>query len=234
MSIIKDFNLITSLWDNISQATVPQPLPKQRPKTCLVMEMPGFSVNPDTYNPEKFDAKKMIHPDRALAILADRVPALSPYFYDTGSHISFFWKQLLETHKLSLTPEDDPNLTANYKEAIKMLYGDDEGYIKQQKTGLFQNLEPLRTEWQKATEDEAKFWKTCQNENGWPENFQSHAGPYVERVDQAFTEYDNLKCQIEKYEAAIFQYTRGDLSRLLLEQAQGKSLTEIKSCTLAE
>ena len=264
MSKTKDFDVFKSLWTNINAATVPKPLPGQPEKACFLMEMPGFSVDHNSFDITMYDPYKQMHPDRAVALLADRVPALAPYFYDTGSHISFYWKQLLETFKLSWRPENDAALKAKYEEAIKMLYGDEQGYIEQRKTKLFQQLEPLRKQWQEAMDEQGAFWKKCieeeneeiqkvkkkeeedvdddgsgdEEDEGEDEEktevkveikaksgaqyFQAHAGPYVERTNQAFTEYDNLKSQIEQYEAAIFQYTRGDLSRLFLKQEQGK------------
>lgn len=218
---MSDFNMFQSLWTNINDATVPKPLPGQPPQAVFLMEMPGYSVDPDTYDLAKFEPDKKMHPDRAVAMLVDRVPVLSPYFYDTGSHISFFWKQLVETFKLRYAPEDDPKLREKYIAAIKMLYGSEGAYIEQKKTKLFENLDSLRNNWLSTKEELDKFWKKCQTESGWPQNFQIQAGPYVQARDQAYTEYDNLKAQIEQYEAAIFQYTRGDLSRLMLQQAQG-------------
>ena len=219
-----DFDIFRSLWTNINDATVPQTPPGQKPKACLLMEMPGFSIDPKSFDEDRFDPATQTHPDRAVALLADRVPILAPYFYDTGSHISFFWKQLLETFELSWVPHEDKSLREKYEEAIKMLYGNDEGYINQEKTQLYKNVDDLRKKWLDAKKEESEFWKSCQEDKtGWPENFQTHAGPVVEKMGQAFTEYDNLKSQIEQYEAAIFQYTRGDLSRLLLQQAQSKT-----------
>jgi len=213
--------MFRSLWTNINNATVPKPLPGKAIKALFLMEMPGFAVDPEAYS--KFEPDEAMHPDRMVAMLVDRVPALAPYFYDSGSTISFYWTQMLETFKLRYAPEDDPNLKAKYEEAIKMLYGSEEAYIKQTKTRLFQNLDKLREEWLAKQEDVAKFWESCKEEKTrWPQNFQSRAGPYVDGKNQAYTEYDNLKSQIEQHEAAIFQYTRGDLSRLLLQQAQGK------------
>ena len=226
-----DFDVFQSLWTNIQAATVPETLPGHPPKAVFMMEMPGFSIDPNSfYLPDASDdkgwdySKMEMHPDRAVAQLADRVPALAPYFYDTGSHISFYWKQLLETYQLSWTPENVPELKAKYEKAIKMLYGDEEGYIRQRKTELFQQLEPLRKKWQDAMKDKQDFCEECKKKNDNGEYFQSNAGPYVEKIAQAYTEYENLKSQIEQYEAAIFQYTRGDLSRLLLKQAQGMAL----------
>lgn len=218
-----DFNIFKALWININNAVVPPTPPGQPVKACLLLEQPGFSVNPDSLNPDKFDPSKEMHPDRAKAMLADRVPALAPYFYDTGSHISFFWKQFLETFKLKWTPEDDEKLKAKYERAIKMLYGDEEGFINQKKTPFFEELEQLLKKWKVAKQERDKYYEHCQDKDekkNWPENFQTGAGPEVDKMDQAYIEYENRKSQIEQCEAAIFQYTRGDLSRLLLEQAQ--------------
>ena len=219
-----DFDMFKSLWTNINNATVPKPLPGQPPKAIMLMEMPGFAIDPESYDTtagKSFDSNRK-HPDRAVAMLADRVPALAPYFYDTGSTISFYWKQLLETFKLRYSPEDDPKLREKYEDAIKMLYGGKEGYLQLKKTKLFENLDVLRRQWLDAKVEEKSFWQECQADTeNWPQNFQSHAGPYVEKKNQAYTEYDNLKSQIEQYQAAIFQYTRGDLSRLMLHQEQG-------------
>ena len=64
------------------------------------MEMPGFSVDPDAFDPLKFDPGTMMSPECATSSLCDRIPLFAPYFYDTGNHISFFWKLLLETYTI--------------------------------------------------------------------------------------------------------------------------------------
>ena len=217
-----DFNLYQSLWSNINDVCAPAPPPGAPAKAAFLMEMPGFSVDPDAYDPSKFDPTK-VSPDRATALLCDRVPALAQYFYDTGSHISAYWEQFLRTFKITGAPIDDPQLKKAYDNAIKMLYGGPEGYINQTKTPLYSQLDTLRQNWQKAMEEKNKFWAECQqNKDKWPENFEANAGPYVDKVNEAYTEYDNLKLQIENYEAVIFQYVSGDLSSLMLGQERSK------------
>ena len=220
-----DFDLYKSLWSNINDVCAPAPLPDAPAKGCFLMEMPGFSVDPDAFDPSKFDPNKT-SPDLATAILCDRVSAIAQYFYDTGSHISAYWEQFLRTFKIKDAPQDDPQLKKACDNAIEMLYGGPEGYINQTKTPLYSQLDTLRDNWQKAMEEKNKFWAECQaNKDDWPENFEANAALYVDKVNEAYTEYDNLNLQIENYEAAIFQYVSGDLSTLMLERERSKSLS---------
>ena len=120
------------------------------PCRCVLMEMPGFSVDPSS-----FDIIESIYRVYAVVLLTHRVLALTPYFYDTGSHISFYWRQLWGK------PENDVALKARYEKAVKMLYGDEQGYIEKKNTKLFQQLERLHKQWQDAMEEQAAFWKKC-------------------------------------------------------------------------
>ena len=138
-------------------------------------------------------------------------------------------------------PENDVALKARYEKAVKMLYGDEQGYIEKKNIKLFQQLERLHKQWQDAMEEQAAFWKKCIEEKkeeirkvktkkedikhksrdsegrkdkeeyekedvemvkskatSGTQYFQAHAGPYVERTKQAFTEFDNLRAQIEQ------------------------------------
>ena len=47
----------------------------------------------------------------------------------------------------------------------------------------------------------------------------------MDRVDAAFSEYDSVRSQVEQYQAAIIQHTRGDLNILLFQQRQGKHVS---------
>ena len=181
----EDFDIFKSLWQNVNDVCAPPPPPGQPAKACFLMEMPGFSVDSDAFDPSKFDPKTMVSPDMSVATLCDRVPAIARYFYDTGNHISFFWSQLMKTCILKPVEENGQDTTKQkYEEALQMLYGGKEGY----------------------------------------ENYENNAGPYNEKVDAAYWEYNNLKMQVERYEAAIFRYATGDLSTVLLEQASGKMI----------
>ena len=218
-----DFNIFKSLWSRINDAVIRPPIPGDPARDFLLMEMPGYSINPDVFDEDKFyENPNAMSPAYATALLVDKVPAFAPYFYDTGSHISFYWKQLVETFVIVDKSKVNQELKAKYDYAIEMLYGDLNGYKNQRKTELFKKLDTLRTEWHKAREELEKFRKKCQRKPDWPENFEPRVKPYVDRVDDTFTEYDNVQSQIEQYQAAIFQYTRGDLSILLLHQRQGE------------
>ena len=104
-----------------------------------------------------------------------------------------------------------------------MLYGGKEGYIKQQKTPLFSDLDSLRGKWKDAVEAREYFRSTClADKSNWPENYENDAGPYNDEVDASYSEYNNLKMQVERYEAAIFRYASGDLKTVLLQEANGK------------
>ena len=179
---------------------------------CFLMELPGFSVDPNAFDPNKFAGKEstMPSPDYATALLCDRVPAIAQYFYDTGNHISFYWQMLLSMYGITTPPEDNTKLKARYDEAIKMLYGSPEGYVTQQKTKLFNNLDVLRSAWNDKETQLTDYRTQCQkNKDKWPGNYEIGAGPKRDAVQQAFTEYNNLKMEIKHYEAAIFAYASG-------------------------
>ena len=90
MASTDDFNIFKALWQNVNDVCAPPPPPGQPAKACFLMELPGFTINPDSFDSSKFDPKTMVSPDMLVATLCDRVPALACYFYDTGNHISFF------------------------------------------------------------------------------------------------------------------------------------------------
>lgn len=225
-----DYDIFKSLWDNINDICAPGPPPGAPAKACFLMEMPGFSIDPDAFDPSKFDPAKMVSPSMATATLCDRVPAIARYFYDTGNHISFLWEQYLRTFAVKpAPPRQDETLKANYDEAIKMLYGSQEGYVNQTKTQLYKNLDPLRQAWQDAITRRNTFRSDCQtgkDKANWPANYEKNAGPYNDAVEQAYTDYNNLRLQIEKYEAAIFAYVSGDLTTMMLRQENRKSCCE--------
>ena len=221
-----DFDVFKSLWSNINDAVAPSPPQGVPAKACLLLESPGFSINPDAYDFAKFNPGTMDSPDYVVSKLVDRVPSLAAQFYDTGSHISFYWNQLLTTFELEAGPDEDKaDLKERYDKAIEMLYGGPEGYQKLQKTELFKNQDTLRDEWQKAKQEQNEFWRKCQQEDkgNWPRNYQQNATPYLQKVKQAFTQYSNLTAQIDQYQAAIFQYTRGDLTTVLQNQDAGEA-----------
>ena len=220
-----DFDVFKSLWSNINDAVAPSPPQGVPAKACLLLESPGFSINPDAYDFTKFDQSTMDSPDYTVSQLVDRVPSLAAQFYDTNAHISFYWKQLLSTFELDAGPDEDKaDLKERYDKAIEMLYGGPEGYKKLQKTELFKNQDTLLQEWQDAKQAQNDFWRECQQDEkkkNWPRNYQQKATPYLQKVKQAFTEYSNLTAQIDQYQAAIFQYTRGDLRSVLMNQDAG-------------
>ena len=140
-----DFNLYKALWENINDLVVPDPPPNQEAKACLLLESPGFSIASDYYDEDSYNKKfssdktdrSRPSPDYLTAQLCDKVPALSDYYYDTGDHISFKWRQLLQTYWLTYRPADDKSLKERYEKAIEMLYID---YAKQEKTQLYNEV----------------------------------------------------------------------------------------------
>ena len=223
MSSSTDFAIYKALWSIINDVCAPPPLPGAPAKACFLMENPGFSVDPNAFDPSKFNPGTGMSPDCAEATLCDRVPAVAQDFCDTGSHISFFWKQFLETFTIKKFPDGNAALKKRYNEAIKMLYGGREEYTKQQKTPFFQNLDILRAAWEDKEKTKSDFRQQCFNdETNWPGNFERGAGPYLQAEKEAYTAYNNLKMQVEKFQAAIFAYASGDLTTLMLEQKNGK------------
>ena len=222
----EDFNVLKTLWCQVNDVCVPPPPPGQPAKAFFLMESPGFSVDPDAYDPAKFNPGTMMSPDCATATLCDRVPALAPYFYDTGNHISFFWDMLLKTFTIEGDfDKKNVEVEARYKRALDMLYGGKEGYMRQEKTPFYQGLKKLRSEWKSAEKKREHFRLECmEKKKFWPGNFEKGAAPYVDAVEQAYTEYNNLSLQIEKYESAIFAYAMGDLNTVLLDEEISKLL----------
>ena len=83
----------------------------------------------------------------------------------------------------------------------------------------------LRKRWTDAVQLLADFKKKMQeDEKNWPGNYEKGAAPYVDAVEEAYTEYNNLNLQIDKYESAIFAHAMGDLNTVLLDQATSKNL----------
>ena len=103
------------------------------------------------------------------------------------------------------------------------------GYINSEKTHLYKNLDSLCNQWQKELNRLETFKK-----NSSSEDFELYAGPFVERVENAFAEYSNLKSLIRKYQAAMFEYTRGDLSVVLMQQRQGELVLRLHALIIEE
>ena len=98
----------------------------------------------------------------------------------------------------------------------------------QKKTPLFLGLEKLHDKWEDAERAREEFRTKCKDDKEeWPRNYERCAAPYVETSKEAYTEYDNLKQQIEKFEAAIPAYGAGDLNTLMQQQATGECVYRI-------
>lgn len=219
----QDFDIFETLWTSINDICAPPPPPGKPAKACFLMELPGFTVDPKNFDPETFDPSTMLSPGCSVATLCDRIPALASYFYDTGERISSTYKIFMETFTIETTPqqhEESEDLKERYDEAIKMLYGDQQGYIKQTKTPLFENLDKLHKKWEEAQAAKEEFRNNCrEDKKDWPGNYERGVGPYVEAWKQAYTAYENLKQVIEKCQAAIHAYNTGDLTTVIQEQA---------------
>jgi hypothetical protein len=88
-------------------------------------------------------------------------------------------------------------------------------YAKQEKTQLYKKVDTLLEKWQEAMRNKERFYQECVGDNDEDGKgatyFETNAGPYIEEVEQALSEYEQLKRQIRNYEAAIYEYTSGDL-----------------------
>ena len=143
-----DLDIFKSLWKSINDIFVLPPPFGSPAATTFLMETPGLTINPDSYDLKKFtDPATMTSPNRATAILCDRVPALAHNFYDSGRRVSSHWAILLQQYG---TSEDNPDekaaraeLKKKYDAAVAVLYGSQDGYIKQQKTELLLKLDIL-------------------------------------------------------------------------------------------
>lgn len=177
----QDFDIYKSLWMNINNVCAPPPPPGAPAKACFLMEMPGFTVDPNAFNPKSFNPSTMVSPECATAILCNRVPAFASYFYDTGERISSNYKLFMETFTIKSTREESTALKERYEEAIKMLYGDEQGYVMQKKTPLFLGLEKLHGKWEDAERAREEFRTKCKDDKEeWPRNYERCAAPYVE------------------------------------------------------
>ena len=222
-SVTQDTSFLKTIWSRISAVCVPPSPPDEPAKMCFLMEMPGFSIDPDAFDKLKFDPHTMMSPECATASLCDRVPTLAPYFYDTGDHISFYWKLLLETFTVEDKLEKNTELDADYEKAIKMLYGSPDAYVCQQKTSLYLGLDKLREQWEATVKVRDDFKKEMQRDtSNWPGNYEKCAAPFIAAVEDAYTKYNNLRLQIQKYEDTIFSYAGEDLNTLLMKQANSE------------
>ena len=221
--VTQDIDILKTIWSRINAVCVPPSPPDEPAKMCFLMEMPGFSIDPDAFDELKFNPYTMMSPECATASLCDRVPILAPYFYDTGDHISFYWKLLLETFTVEDKPEKTTELETDYEKAIKMLYGSPDAYISQQKTSLYLDLDKLREQWEAAIKVRDDFKKEMQRDKvNWPGNYEKCAAPFIDAVEDAYGEYNKLRLQIQKYEDIIFSYPGKDLNILLMKQANSE------------
>ena len=224
----EDLDILKSLWENINDICVPPSPPGTPTKACFLMEMPGFAINPDAFDLSKFTVDQR-SPDLAKANLCDRVPYIARCFYDTGNRISFLWKNFLRTFVIdpSQSPADELR-KRKYDEAIEALYGSREGLIQHEKTPLYESVDTLREEWEKAKEKEIQFRNECQKDTAsWPENFARGVGPYRSEVEERHTEYNSVKEIVDKYEAAIHAYVSQDLTTILEEQQSSKYMHSV-------
>ena len=64
--------------------------------------------------------------------------------------------------------------------------------------------------WQEAMRNKERFYQECVGDSDGDGKgatyFETNAGPYIEEVEQALSEYEQLKRQIRNYEAAIYEY----------------------------
>ena len=207
------------LWSRINYEVLGTALDPA--KQILVMETPGFSVDPDLFDEEKFQSNPgvdVLSPQYATATLVDRVPACARFFNDTGSRVSFNWKQLMETIVIIDEAEDDLAVKAKYDEAIEVLYGGQIGYRKLQKTEYFEMLDTLRENYYREKDKLEQIRKRENELHDVPELTVHHQ-------EMEVAEYHNRKSQIEKHQAAILKYTSEDPSVLLMIRRRGKVCT---------
>ena len=81
----------------------------------------------------------------------------------------------------------------------------------------------MRQKWQAAIDAKEAFYKECvSDEHKGAEYFESNAGPKIDEVEQALSEYEQLKRQIRNFEAAIYEYTSGDLGVVVEDAVLGR------------
>lgn len=216
----EDLNIFKSLWENINDVCAPPPPPGEPAKACFLMELPGFSIDPDAFDVSKFKTTEL-SPDHATALLCDRIPAIARYYYDTGNRISTFWEMLLKNFRIEPDPTGGAShLEQAYEKAIKMLYGSKDNYVNGVKTKFYSLVDTLREEYEAEVKKDTDFRNECQQKkDDWPENYERGVAPIKDSVQSAFTRYNNQRMQVQRYEAAIYAYAAGDLSTRVLQAA---------------
>lgn len=219
----EDLNIFQSLWENINDLCAPPPPPGEPAKACFLMELPGFSIDPDAFDVTKF-SESTLSPDHSTAVLCDRIPALARYFYDSGYRISKYWETLLEYFRIEPDPaEGRDHLLQSYKKAIRMLYGSTDNYVNGVKTKFYSLVDTLREEYEAAVKKDTDFRHKCQQDkDNWPMNYQTGVGSIKDEVTSAYTRYNTQRLQVRRYEAAMYAYAAGDLSGLLVQASDGE------------
>ena len=77
----------------------------------------------------------------------------------------------------------------------------------------------MRQKWEEALERKKEFYEECvKDEDKGPQYFASNAGPKIESVRAALSEYEQLKREVQNDQAVIYEYTCGDIG-IVIENA---------------
>ena len=223
MATDQHLDIIKSLWKSINDIFVLPPPPGSRATTTFLMETPGLTIDPDSYDLEKFnDSESTTSPSYATARLCDRVPGLvHHHFFDTGRCVSSQWRILVEQYAISAEEPDDKaaaELKKKYDEAVVALYGSQSGYIDQQKTELFLKLDVLRGYWEKKKRESIAFERACQEQQNLPDSFSIEADDKAAALEEALAAYNSLKTKIKKYEDDMLAYATSGIETIMLDQ----------------
>jgi hypothetical protein len=211
-----DNKLVKVLSNSIKDLVAPDPPQGQQATQCFVMTT-GFTLNPDSYDPDKSaDSQK------ELAMLFNEIPKVSPAWERSGKFISNHWEILLTTGKAPLKPPPSPEAKKRYQEAIEKLYGNQKKFEHLEKSPLYKSLETADQEVTKAQMDLLKLENDIKSMLGgdatqakFNSTYQRMSPPYINRVKTAQQQLILRQREISRYTTDLFAYNTGSLETIL-------------------
>ena len=182
---------------------------------------PGFTINPDDYDPVNPDAPKN------LALLVDDIPKVSDVWQSSGSRISTNWETLLKTGTAPMATRPDSSLKEQFEEAKKMLYSD---YDTLSKSPFFACLDSAAEE---VTQKQLKLGKLAAEihhqmlgpdatQEEYDKLYARLSPPYLDALDIARCQYECRHRQVQHYLAIISAYTAAGLPAVLMDMTGSK------------
>lgn len=190
--------------------------------TAKFILRPGFTIDPDDYDPTNPDAP------RNLAVLVDDIPKVSDTWQSTGSLVSSCWDILLRTGKAPIgTP--DPSLKDQVKKAKKILYSD---YDKMKKSPFYASLDSAAEE---VTQKRLKLYRLQKkihemlgpdaSQEEYDKLYAKLSPPYLNAIKIAQSEYESRYSMVQYYLSVIYTYTAGGVPGVMFDMRTSKLAT---------